>query len=185
MNNKRGLSPVIAVVLLLLITIVAATIILGVVVPFVRDNLDSSKECFEAIGDVSFAETAFNCHDSDYSQTESRSGFSVRIDGENVGGFRVSLLSGGNSDSYDVENGTSIADMGNVRRGGAVVGAPLDIPEKGGVRTYVVAKSDGSVFEKAELFPILKNGRKCDLADEIVINKCEDSVIAQQLYTGT
>ena len=45
MINKKGLSQIIATVLLLLMTIAAAAIIAGVVIPFTRERLDKGTEC--------------------------------------------------------------------------------------------------------------------------------------------
>src|SRR3989344_4493050 len=44
---KRGVSPVIATVLLLVLTIVIGGIIFSVVIPFVKDRLGESKMCLD------------------------------------------------------------------------------------------------------------------------------------------
>ena len=41
--NKRGISAIVATVLIILITVAAVTIIWGTVIPMVRDNLDFSS----------------------------------------------------------------------------------------------------------------------------------------------
>ena len=163
--EKRGLSPIIAVVLLLMITVVAAGIILAFVVPFVKENLSSSGECFEVLGDLKFDETPFNCFNS--TEDGGRTGFSVRIDNEKIVGFRISLQSEGSSDAFDIESGTQAS---NIRMLLDNFNSPLEVPTRGGVRTYVTQ----GIFEKLEIFPILESKRKCDMADEIKIDKCED-----------
>jgi flagellin-like protein len=163
--NKEGLSPVIGVVLLLMITVVAAGIILAFVVPFVQNNLAGSGECFEILGDLSFDETPYNCFNSP--SIEGRTGFSVRIDSENIVGFRVALQAEGSSDAFDVTDGDQYPEL---RMLDGDFDGPLQVPQRGGVRTYVAL----GVFDKIEIFPILESDRKCDLADEIDINVCDD-----------
>ena len=170
MNNyvgikKKGLSPVIAVVLLLVITMIAAGIIIGVVVPFVQDNLEDSKACFEVLNDLSFASTLFNC----VNDTSNRTGFSVRIDSEEITGFRVSLQAQGSSDSFDVEAGFSLDKIKMLKEDS--FNTSLQVPERGGVRTYVA----NGTFDRVEIFPILSSGAKCDLADDITLSICTDS----------
>jgi flagellin-like protein len=161
---KRGLSPVIAVVLLLLITIIAAGIIVAFVVPFVNDNLGNSGECFEVLGDLSFDETPFNCFNS----SSSRTGFSIRVENDDIIGFRVALQATGSSNAVDIENGTLHSEFRMLLN--SAWNDPLQVPERGGVRTYVSM----GIFDKAELFPILAGGGKCELADDIRFNECED-----------
>jgi len=173
--KKRGLSPVIAVVLLMLITIVAAGIIVAFVIPFVKQSLGGGGECFDVLGDLSFDETPYNCFNSSASinlmPDQKRTGFSVRIDNENIIGFRVSLQAQGSADALDIKNGTDDSEITDkIRMLGKDFNNPLEVPKKGGVRTYVAK----GVFDKAELFPILESGAKCDSAGDIKLNECED-----------
>ena len=161
--NNRGLSPVIAVVLLLLITIVAAGIIIAFVIPFVENTLDDSGECFDVLGDLSFAQTEFNCFNS----TQETTGISVRNDNENIVGFRLSLQSGGSADSFDILQGESYEGLKMLE---GVFDENLEAPAEGGVRTYVASGQ----FDRAEIFPLLGSGRACNLADEINFVACED-----------
>ena len=167
---KRGLSPVIAVVLLVLITIVAATIIVAFVIPFVNKNLDEGSECFEVLGDLSFDETPYNCF-NDNGEFE-RTGFSVRIDNENIIGFRVSLVTQGSYDGVDIINGNEGNSLNPNIRMLLVTFGVLEVPGRGGVRTYVAK----GLFYKAEIFPILKGGGKCGLSDDILFSQCDASV---------
>lgn len=168
MFEKRGLSPVIAVVLLLMITVVAAGLIVAFVVPFVSKNLDTSGECFDVLGDLSFDETPYNCFAE--SGGNSRTGFSVRVDNENIIGFRVALQTGGSSDAVEIEEGTNGSSLTRrIRMLSQDFNVPLTVPGRGGVRTYV---SEGR-YDKAEIFPILTSGGKCDMADDIILKPCE------------
>lgn len=48
MKNKKGVSAIVATALILLITVAAITVLWGVVIPMVRDNLQSAQACLNA-----------------------------------------------------------------------------------------------------------------------------------------
>lgn len=48
MKNKKGVSAIVATALILLITVAAVTVLWGVVIPMVRDNLQSAQACLNA-----------------------------------------------------------------------------------------------------------------------------------------
>ena len=164
--NKKALSQIVAVALLLLLTLVAAGIVVSFVVPFTKENLERGGGCFEALDNIIFEPTEFNC----IVKSSQRTGFSVRIENENIIGFRVGLFSSGNSLAKDITNGISYSDIrmliGNFSGGGP--NYFLEVPKKGEVRTYVA----NGIFDRAELAPILQSGEKCDLAEDIKIKVC-------------
>jgi flagellin-like protein len=169
MSKKRGLSPVIAVVLLLAITVVAATIIVSIVLPFIKGNLEEGKECFDVLGDLKFASTKFNCYiDGDALNPPTlqlESGFSVRNDNEKIIGFAVTLVEDGTGTTIEVIEGNSNQKL---RNKGGVYNSGLMVPAKGEIRTYVYE----GIAESIELFPILNDNRKCEEADSIKLNEC-------------
>ena len=55
--KKRGLSPVVASVLIILITVVAAMVIASFVIPWVGQIGEEGQECFNVLGDLSFKST--------------------------------------------------------------------------------------------------------------------------------
>lgn len=48
MKNKKGVSAIVATALILLITVAAVTVLWGVVIPMIRDNLQSGQACLNA-----------------------------------------------------------------------------------------------------------------------------------------
>ena len=56
-NNKKGISTVVATVLIILITVAAVTIIWTAVVPMIKKNLESGSACLDAISSVSIEGT--------------------------------------------------------------------------------------------------------------------------------
>ncbi len=65
MKNKKGVSAVVATSLILLITVASVTIVWGVVIPLVKDNLDNAKVCLNAASVVSIrTASGLTCYNS-------------------------------------------------------------------------------------------------------------------------
>src|SRR3989344_204731 len=151
--KKRGVSPVIATVLIILITVVVASLVAVFVIPFVKENLKEGEECFDVLGELSFAATSYNCNYINSSAIPQihRAAFSVRIDGGEIQGFSVVLGKEGSSNSYKIIGGSTFPNIGMLDSNFSLA---LEVPEEGGVRTYVAADS----YTSAELYPVLSNG---------------------------
>ncbi len=174
--NKRGISPIIATVLILIITFVAISILAVFVIPFVSENLEGSEECINTLGDVKFDETPYNCYVD--GGDKNRTGFSVRVNGEEVAGIKVSLFKDGTSEVMEIMNGTDGNSLGiKIRMLSSGFDTKLNVPSKGGVRTYV---ADG-LFDELEVNAILKSGKLCDVSDSIRVNTCLDNDARQSL----
>jgi flagellin-like protein len=48
MNNKKGISAIVATVLIILITVAAVTIIWAAIIPMISNELGGATECFDA-----------------------------------------------------------------------------------------------------------------------------------------
>ena len=60
MNNKKGISAIVATVLIILITVAAVTIIWAAIIPMIQDQIGGSTECFDASAALSVT-TDFSC----------------------------------------------------------------------------------------------------------------------------
>ncbi|PIN89574.1 hypothetical protein COU60_03110 [Candidatus Pacearchaeota archaeon CG10_big_fil_rev_8_21_14_0_10_34_76] len=175
MLKKRGISPIIASVLLVLIVVVLAAIFAVYGLPFVQ-NLFGSEDCFEVLGDINFDKSSnYNCYYDDESG-QKRTGFSVKIDNEGVKGFRVGLLHEGSSDVIDI---TQDSTFPIIRMIDGVFGGALNINNKGGVRIYVA----NGIFERIDMFPILSNGKVCtDSSKALEPVECLDIDVRNSLH---
>lgn len=61
MNNKKGISAIVATVLIILITVAAVTIIWAAIIPMIQENLAGSGECFDASAALSVA-SDYTCY---------------------------------------------------------------------------------------------------------------------------
>jgi len=61
MNNKKGISAIVATVLIILITVAAVTIIWAAIIPMISNELDGATECFDASAALSVI-SDFSCY---------------------------------------------------------------------------------------------------------------------------
>ena len=71
MNNKKGISAVVATVLIILITVAAVTIIWAAIIPMIKEQTVGGTTCLDAVSQVSI-ETAggFTCFDDTNDEVE-------------------------------------------------------------------------------------------------------------------
>jgi len=171
--RKKGLSPVVATIAIILVTVGAVSFIAGFLVPYFKTQLNEGTECVDYREYFTFDDSfGFNCY-------EAREGFyltgvSVRANSapdrvaQGVKGFELLFFEGAESKKVTVENGLAGGSLrGETKLWNST--ASLAVPEEGGVRTYVYNSSER--VTRVEIFPVLKeNDRQCDKSAEVEIN---------------
>ena len=180
--NKRGLSQVVATLLLVLVTISAITLIFGYVVPFVRESL-SSTSCIKYRDYFVFDdEFSYNCYSSDgtlYALTVKSKGDAAAA--SNIAGFNLIFSREGKSKVVEVRDdvlglcseGVSMLHTCDVSGG---TSEAIDIPERGEVSTYVFSNTDGIVYERVKISPVINKDseRVCDPSpDSLELSLCQ------------
>lgn len=165
--NKKGLSAIVATVLIIMITVVSAAVIAKFIVPFVRDGLSSSTECVRYDSYFSFDDALkYNCY---YGQEYNISIKAIGTeDSENrVIGFNLVLYSDGSSKALSVKNGDPISQIKMFNS----TMTSIVIPSPGETRTYHY--TDGTFYTKGDIYPILKSGKICERRnDQITFSGC-------------
>lgn len=179
-KKKRGISPIIATVFIIMLTISAIAIIAGIVVPFVRNSLSKSTECMPYGKYFTFDESfGFNC----YQSADGGALYFVSVKtgndknlADNADGFKLVFISNaGETMPLDIRSNLSASKTaGGVSMGGSD-SAVLRLPGAGGVAVYVFNDSGGIKYKTAEVYPVLKSGRICgDEKDSISFAFCEE-----------
>ncbi|MEK6898517.1 MAG: type IV pilin N-terminal domain-containing protein [Nanoarchaeota archaeon] len=163
---KRGVSPVVATVLLLVITVALISVLAAFVIPFVRNSLDGGSDCFETINKLTLVGTDYACLDA--SGTTELTGISVQRGAIDIEGFTLILHNAGSATPYKI---TEDGDLGGVIKMLGASDNVLNIPAKGGLRTYVATGS----FSKIEVAPII-GSKSCDVSDSIDLVPCEEGI---------
>lgn len=172
MLGKRGLSVVIASILLVLLAIVAVSILSGFVVPFVSKSLKSA-DCFEYRNYYKFDESfGYNCY-TEEGITKSYI-FSIKVNPDEVNqeiqGFSLRFLGDGIGNTFNLKEGEIITDM---RMLDDIGGGSILIPKAGGeysVLTYVYTSD--TLYNKTEMYPMIDDKRICEKSDEIKLVRC-------------
>ncbi len=163
--EKRGMSSVIAVVLILLLTISAGSLIYTVLIPYLKTATTSSQKCYYA--DLDIVEGGYTYLNSTtnnlYVQIK-------RGDKEtDLIGIQIKLSGDAVSKIVEVTNGTSTLNLSEL--GEAIV----SMPNVGETRTYVLNITALGIgkFRFVEVAPIVKVGDKdevCDIKSKIILN---------------
>jgi hypothetical protein len=61
-KDKRGISAVVATVLIILITVAAVTIIWAAVIPLVSKQIDKGTVCLDAVSQLSIVDEGYTCY---------------------------------------------------------------------------------------------------------------------------
>lgn len=171
--HRKGLSDVISTVLTITLTVIAIAIVAGMVIPFVRDSLNSSTECIGYKEYVTFKDLGYNCQNDGKVYLTLSAGQSEKSG--NIGGIRVVVFSGSNSEVFEIKNGAAEScGPGGVRSIGNSCTSlgNIKVINSGETNTYVYNSTEGRTFDSAEVYLELSSGRVCERSDSLKISAC-------------
>ncbi len=99
--NKKGISAVVATVLIILITVAAVTIIWAAIIPMVKTQLDRGTICLDAMSQVTLENKGYTCYENSTGSVK----FQVGHGASEIGltGLQVLVSTGGNTVSTEVD----------------------------------------------------------------------------------
>ncbi len=176
--NKRGVSEVVATVLIVLVTVTAGVIIINFVIPFVRDNLNKGSECIMYGNYFKFEEKIdgknYNCYKispaGEYRSSVRNNGGSD-VNPEKVLGFQI-VLSGSQSQSASIK--VPVSENSPVVTMYDPTQTQVSIPGSGEVYTYKFNLNEG--YRNSKIYPMLKSGKICEASDEISLEACGQEI---------
>jgi flagellin-like protein len=165
-SEKKGVSAVIATIMLILLTVIAVGFVAGVVIPMIKNWLSGTK-CVNYLGKISIDDT------SDYTCFIPNATFgdvklTVSFEDVSLNEFNVYIYDSatGRTKSYNVKNGSSegVSMFG---------GGNIELPGKREKRTYVFGDEHHEAGEilKVSLAPVVE-GDVCDPSPEITLGVC-------------
>lgn len=165
-GNRRGVSGIVATVIMIALVIAIATILWVVINNLLKEQISSSESCFGNFGEVSLNKQ-YTCHDSGSNEIQ----FAINIGNIDIGSVLVSVLGESGTKSFEVKNN---ATYSYVKMYNGNYGESLQLPEENSGLTYVI-NLVGIGIEDAtsiKIAPII-NGNQCEVSDSIIgIGSC-------------
>jgi len=154
--RKKGVSTVVATVLLILISFLAIGVISSFIIPMIRGGLGQGQSCFEVRDYVRVAESADNCYDEENTTLMIERG----ADNIEIKGFSISIYSESTKSSRAFEIGASSSTEGVMMYDSSADSFTLQptIPLRGEGKTFQFAISNGT---RAEIGVLTKDGSIC------------------------
>ncbi len=156
-SNKRGVSAIVATVLIILITVAAVTIIWAAIIPMIDERLTLSNDCLDAVKQISIVPAGSTCYHS-----ESNS-LNVQIkrgsDATNISDIMIS-----SSDS----DGNSFTDLTG------------SVPGLNGVIPFFIPFSGNGLPSSVSVAPLITFGntiKTCDISSTLTdIPNCRSNI---------
>jgi len=152
-KNKKGLSAIVATVLIILVTVAGVAIVWAAVIPMLNNQLKTGTQCFDAESQIALLDEGYTCDNS------SDGNVSLHVERGpkefDLVGIQVLVSQGGNTESFTIDN---ITLMPGANEG----------------RVYVVNPSvNGS--EQVQIAPIIAVGNTesiCGVTSTVVLRDC-------------
>ena len=165
-RGKKGVSPIITTVLLLLIAVSLVVLLGSFLYPYVQNMLEKGQECFDIAGQITIDSkyTCFNSEDLKVQAAIKRGTKEIEI-----GGFKISAIGGGTSSVFDVKEGT----VEGVTMLDGETPEKIELPERGGERTYLLNVPSITNVDSIVVVALRENGETCDETEtRLDIERC-------------
>ena len=167
--KKKGLSPIFATVLLILLTISAATFIASFIYKFVNSEMEKTR-CHEYVDYFNFdSQFGYNC----FENSGNSKNYKISLSAKNVKnesakeviGFGLIFFKEGDSKGVEALDGQEYPDFKMLSNSTK----PILIPKSGETRTYNY--TDNQEYSSVKVYAIL-NTRKCEAVESTSLQLC-------------
>ena len=171
--DRKGVSPLIANLLIILIVIVLVSAIALALVPVIKKSLSGFGNCLDAQNSLDIVQSRLTCYDSDVAL----GGIALKVNKEGLKKFRVAFFdSAGSSTVFDVAGGDSPAGFGMFGQGIPRGAGSQQIQFPDALQQLIyVASSSGNNFVKVEISPVVKKD-VCPIDDAVDLNLCAPDI---------
>ena len=165
--NKKGISAIVATVLIILITVAAVTIVWVAIIPMVSDQLESGTACLDAVTQLQLVDAGYTCVSTDGSNVS----FQIKHGPKSFDLVDIQILisSGGSSDSFNLLDTTTLSP------------SPMSIeelPKTNEERVFTIDTStveDMGNIDNIQIAPIITVGnteKTCDVSASLALREC-------------
>ena len=161
--NKKGISAVVATVLIILITVAAVTIIWAAVIPMIKDQTTGGTVCLDAVSQLSIStDGGYTCYDDTNDEVDVQVGMGASD--LTLAGVQIIVSKGGDTASFDSTDASPVTVAGSVPSANGESILTVD---------YLMSGTD--VPTKVEVAPIVEVGQTnkvCEIAASAVLSAC-------------
>lgn len=126
--KKRGISAIIATVLVILITVTAAVVLAAIIIPMLKGKMNEAKTCNDLKDVLSLGDYTCYNETATYVMIKRTANNETPIDK-----LSFSLIAGGDGKDYEITEGS--APSSEIRMYDS--STPMKLPKAGGAKTYV------------------------------------------------
>ncbi len=165
-KNRRGISGIVAMVIMIALVIGITATVWVVVSNLVKGQIGSSESCFGNYGEVSL-DKAYTCYDSSLNETQ----FEITLGDISIDSVLVSVSGKSGSKSFKIKNNVTYS---YVKMYGGSYGGVLQLPAKNAGLTYVVNLAGIGIIDSKsiKIAPII-NSNQCEVSDTVTeLNNC-------------
>jgi len=159
-NNKKGISAIVATVLIILITVAAVTIIWAAIIPMISNQLESGTICLDAVSQIQLLDQGYTCWNKDGNNVsiQIKHGAKAFV----LEDIQVLVSSGGSTISLSVIDNSTAVDSS-------------DLPGVNEEKVFEVETGVLTDVDKVHIAPIVQVGNTqetCDVSATKVIQPC-------------
>ncbi|MCR4284777.1 MAG: hypothetical protein NUV97_01880 [archaeon] len=156
MNNKKGISAIVATVLIILITVAAVTIIWAAIIPMINNQLNKGTVCVDVVSQIAISDEGYTCKNTTADTISLQIKHGARD--FDLADIQVLVSAGGDTTSFLLSNQTS------------------DFPGSNEEKTYIIDTSGiVGTIESVDIAPIVKIGNAretCDISASKTLREC-------------
>jgi flagellin-like protein len=166
-SNKKGISAIVATVLIILITVAAVTIIWAAIIPLVANQLEASTVCLDATKQLSLPDAGYTCTNT----TDTY--FQIKRGGDDAGITDIQVI-------FSKDDGSSSSAMllGDVAMHGVFLSGGTtftEIPGVNEITTYDANTTHGADTVSLSVAPVVMIGNEqkiCEVAATVRPGVC-------------
>jgi hypothetical protein len=169
MVGKKGISAIVATVLLILVSVAAVVIVWGAVIPMINDQIDKGTLCLDAMGQITVgSDQRYTCWNN-VSGSENLSLEIIRTAKEfALADIQVLVSSGGSTTSFSLVDDVTTLSPASM--------TPEDLPKVNEAKIFVIDVSgvsgDIDSIKIAPVIPDSGSGEFCDISSTVEIKTC-------------
>lgn len=197
LKNKKGISTIIASILMIVLVLIATGVLYGIVSNLINKDMNRVEKCSLSIVDQVTINQAYTCHNPNWKRIQfdnhnalpnNQSMISIKVKDVTIDKLLITLTYGLESETFELVDGMVIPNLTNL--GATAPNELISLPKKGEVKTYrIFAKTikipEGSTFlekintdntvpDSISIIPVIR-GEQCGVSDQLnEVPKCKD-----------